>query len=479
MQNVPKIVQARLHRAAAAAESHPDADLLTAFAEQSLGESERARVVKHLARCGDCRDVVALALPAAEAVIVPSSTGVARGGWLSWPVLRWGVVAAGIALVTSVGILQYRQRTQQNVALVAAPVQREEKVANTYKESSPPAAPMIAPQAEEMAKQAPTRRLAQPGMAVATNQPSALLNTPPAQTTSRHGSAAGIGSGTGGGVGGGVFRAYGAAPKSNPEQAGAADAGAPAAVATEAMPSASQNPTQLRVPAAAPPVAGRNITQMVEVQSESTQIVNQGQDQGQLSQNEQVELPSQKQPLNNLDVVKAKDSVPPPAQSSVVFAPTVSTPNVSVQNWMSSSPRWSVSATGSLQRSFDAGATWEDVNVNPTSLASAKRMESGTDQKETSQAKKVRKKDQATAVVTFRAVAAIGPEVWAGGSEAMLYHSLDSGIRWARVLPSEANTSLSGDIVAVEFSDSNHGRIATSSGEVWMTGDDGQTWHKQ
>ena len=62
MQNVPKIVRERL-KAAPPATEHPDANALTAFAERVLPERERALVFDHLARCGDCRDVVALALP--------------------------------------------------------------------------------------------------------------------------------------------------------------------------------------------------------------------------------------------------------------------------------------------------------------------------------------------------------------------------------------------------------------------------------
>src|SRR5207245_10986603 len=47
--------------------AHPDADLLTAFAERSLSEAERAHVVEHLSRCAVCRDVVYFAQPEAEA----------------------------------------------------------------------------------------------------------------------------------------------------------------------------------------------------------------------------------------------------------------------------------------------------------------------------------------------------------------------------------------------------------------------------
>src|ERR1700689_4172035 len=113
MQDVPKIVLKRLQETSAAG-THPDADLLTAFAEQSLTEPERVRVVEHLARCSDCREVLALALPAMELVAVAAaaaaaSTTPARSRWFTWPVLRWGVAAAGIIAMASIGIVQYRQ----------------------------------------------------------------------------------------------------------------------------------------------------------------------------------------------------------------------------------------------------------------------------------------------------------------------------------------------------------------------------------
>ena len=100
MQNVPKIVRDRL-QAATPAVNHPDADLLTAFAERSLPDRERTVVLEHLARCGDCREIVALALPAIESVqttIRPSPSG-----WFTWPALRWGFVTAGVVAVASLG----------------------------------------------------------------------------------------------------------------------------------------------------------------------------------------------------------------------------------------------------------------------------------------------------------------------------------------------------------------------------------------
>ena len=79
----------------------------------------------------------------------------------------------------------------------------------------------------------------------------------------------------------------------------------------------------------------------------------------------------------------------------------------------------------------------------------------------------------------FRAVAAAGLEVWAGGSAGALYHSVDSGNHWTLVLASAAGTILTGDITSIQFADPQHGTVATSNQEIWTTADNGQTWHKQ
>jgi hypothetical protein len=135
MQDVPKIVLKRLQETEAAG-AHPDADLLTAFAEQSLIESERARVMEHLGRCSDCREVIAFALPATETVVVTASNNPARTGWLSWPVLRWSVAVAGIIAIASIGIVQYRQH-QKSDTLVSSLTQPNQTAA-TAEQALPP-----------------------------------------------------------------------------------------------------------------------------------------------------------------------------------------------------------------------------------------------------------------------------------------------------------------------------------------------------
>ena len=148
-----------------------------------------------------------------------------------------------------------------------------------------------------------------------------------------------------------------------------------------------------------------------------------------------------------------------------------------------SNARWSINQSGGLQRSVDQGNTWQDVNLNSstTLVAEAERYElaktSRAKQMDDEKEKQADKKKDAPNV--FRAVTAIGSDVWAGGADGILYHSIDAGGHWLRVLPASAGISLRGDIVAVEFSDAHHGKITTSTSEIWTTTDAGVTWQKQ
>src|ERR1700746_1164290 len=99
MEQLPKNVRQRLNTAVERA-AHPEADLLTAFAEGSLTEPERGGLLKHLAECANCRDVLYLSNPKADSsggILVV--TGKAR--LLSWPVLRWGALSACAVIVAT------------------------------------------------------------------------------------------------------------------------------------------------------------------------------------------------------------------------------------------------------------------------------------------------------------------------------------------------------------------------------------------
>ncbi len=114
---------------------------------------------------------------------------------------------------------------------------------------------------------------------------------------------------------------------------------------------------------------------------------------------------------------------------------------------VSVAPRWSISDSGAVQRSFDGGRSWKDVAVADG--------------------------------VTFRAVSVVANDVWVGGSGGALFHSADGGEHWARVRVHTAGRELSGDIVSLEFADVANGVVSTSAGETWRTLDAGATWLQQ
>ena len=116
MEQLPKIVQQRLQGPAQPG-VHPDPDLLTAFAEKSLNDRERAHVLQHLVECADCREVLSLATPEIEPALAP---GPERSNWLSWPVLRWGALAACVVVVSAAVTLHYEH--QESVRSVAEKV---------------------------------------------------------------------------------------------------------------------------------------------------------------------------------------------------------------------------------------------------------------------------------------------------------------------------------------------------------------------
>jgi hypothetical protein len=489
MENVPKIVRARLQRpASAAAEPHPDADLLTAFAEQSLAAGERDHLLEHLARCGECRDVVALALPATESAALASHVPV-RAGWLSLPVLRWGVVAAGIALVASFGILQYRQR-QQGKTLVATSLMSHDQTTDPAAQSavrpltSAPtaAAPTSAPAATDsrmVSAQSETRKQnveknekksAAPSeiqSAPVVNQPALTPSTVPAQpqTMRRSNSAGAIHGSAGFGSASGV---------------------------------------------------GRSST-VVEVSPYSD---------------------AEPAPPDQLQALSKAKPASPQASAAMVPAPLLHAEPTLVR-MKAVAPRWTISDRGALQRSIDGGTTWQDVDiaVNNSAIArlvrlpqtgmstsvtveassaaievqtenppEAKSKEESEPKSATTTAPKFAAQNagKAAAKITarpaaqssvksadappapsqrpiFRAVSVSdnAAEVWAGGSGGALYHTVDAGNHWTLVVPSDVGLVLAGDVIAIQFSNPRNGSVTTSTAEVWTTVDAGQTWHKQ
>ncbi len=474
MQNIPQIVRERL-KAAKPAVDHPDADILAAFSERSLAELERAQVLDHLARCGECRDVVALALPASETVeatIRPAPTG-----WLTWPVLRWGFVAAGIIAIASLGILQYQRRVLPQPAMTALK-ESDQQAPTKFAKNEPLPSPAAAP-TEKRDNTAPP---AAPAFADTAD----TLTAPANAKKSARGEAP-------------------AAPGLAPQTSGAVASGRNTAPLVAAqLPHGprlvtnqlqQQNTIQNEAPVPAPPSAfgkqqaaaqSAQIADMkapppasqtvaVEVASAAAPVDTQTQTET-VDGRQLQDLPKTSPPSNQSFAYARVDKGIDRAKPVVTSAPSQTTNGASI---VVSIPRWTINSAGSLQRSFDQGNTWQivDVNANPASFHGAASVDLSA---EPARAKaKDADLKSAPAAITFRAVAANGTDVWAGGSGAALYHSADAGNHWTRVFPSAASVVLTGDVISLDFPDAQHGKVSTSNAEVWTTGDSGQTWQKQ
>jgi hypothetical protein len=98
MKPIHNLLRERLYRTQKPIIEHPPIDLLSAFSERALGRSDSASVLEHLSHCTDCREIAFLAIPEAESASI-SAVGKrpdprSPAPWISWPVFRWGAVAA-------------------------------------------------------------------------------------------------------------------------------------------------------------------------------------------------------------------------------------------------------------------------------------------------------------------------------------------------------------------------------------------------
>jgi len=470
MQNLPKIVRERL-RAATPAVDHPDADVLTAFAERSLPKREQGVVLEHLARCGDCRDIVALALPATEPVEAVANRS--SSGWLTWPALRWAFVAVGVVAIASLGIVRYQRGRTQNMA-ASAPA-RSEIAAKGAREA---AAQQTSKDDYASARVAKSKAWAAPSKSekIPAPPPSAFVDSRVAPVSSfrdkekeRDEKKSTLRADR--------FQALGPLPPASTGRDAGSRIGQLAhgpRVSNQWQQNTVQNQLQNQAPSASSsPFAKQQAAGDLSANMEVPRASETGEVQT-------AQTTAQTQSLDSLQVQSL------PAQVTSGSAPAVSAsgpaPSGAIGGPVATSsgsiPRWTISSAGRLQRSFDQGNTWQDVDVN-ANLASVvgTSLEISANAARASKNKDARqdlKREAASAA--FRAVAAAGTDIWAGGSG--LYHSLDAGNHWTRIVPASADAMLTGDIVSLEFSD-QHGKVATSTAEIWITTDGGQNWQKQ
>jgi len=457
MENVPKIVRERL-RVSTVAVDHPDADVLTAFTERALPEAERATVLGHLARCGECREIVALALPPLEAAAMPVALG--RSRRFTWPTLRWGFALAGVAVIASLAVVQLQRRSQSSSPMMA--YKAAQPAANEARSQTPPAISEAAGN-----KKRPAAFVA--GKTADTGKVPARDSGSPAASAVNSPQVAG-GAGFSRGV---LSHGPKVANQANQfqQQNANASVGANVAMPVPPPPMANQQPS-------AQVVANAPVPAAPQVQPSSAPVNTQAQN---------FDLKTEAisdQPSNyghgEEKVGRAKeppDTVVHIEPERVLAAQAPSDSNVLAYSLLNT--RWGITSAGGLQRSVDQGNSWQEVNVKTTPAPAAANFEVMA-RSSLAKAKDSAKADKnGNGAMVFRAVAANGAEVWAGGSAGQLYHSTDSGNHWSKVVPSVSGAVLTGDVVRLDFADAQHGRVSTSTSEVWITSDDGLTWQKQ
>lgn len=156
MVELPKSVLQRL-RASAPPGEHPAADLLAAFAEQSLASAEREQLLAHLANCEPCREAIFYALPEGEEGQMVTA-GVRGRSWsIAW---RWAGVAAGVVVLAGVAML-FRGGPGPGAEKIAsappAPVIAEQQQTAVPQVKQPASAP--SPESRLQARKVPARAL--------------------------------------------------------------------------------------------------------------------------------------------------------------------------------------------------------------------------------------------------------------------------------------------------------------------------------
>jgi hypothetical protein len=454
MQNLPKIVLKRMQ--SPPPESHPDAALLTAFAEQALAARERDHVLDHLARCQDCREVLSLAFPpelVPEVQMQPVDVRSLRWPALRWPVLRWTAVAAGVLLIASIGLLQYRRQSGRDLA------------SNVF--GAKPSFQAPAQNSE------PSQSAAAPRTRIDKQESSAPAALPRSKSAASGGTAFGGGKYSAGVSASAALGSAARAIKVSPR---------PGLAFAKTLESPAPSQAQTPVPGTSQQQVASS-AEVVEVEAGTAQVTAQApqnQEQAQLVQNE-----SPDQSAATADQLEAVDKAKPASPQAPTMAPAPSLRTDPALTKGLGAPRWTISATGALQRSLDRGKTWLDVNVVSDELTTANFMQPSTSAAITNskslEKKSADKKSAPAPPVVFRAlfVSSNAAEVWAGGSGGVLYHTLDGGNRWTRVVPTASGIVLTGNITGIQFSDPQNGTVTTSNAEVWSTTDAGQTWRKQ
>ncbi len=452
MTGLPRIVRSRLRQApgGTGAVDHPNANLLAGFAEHSLTSRERSLVLHHLAQCAECREQVSLALPKLDAEVVPAGVAAARcwPGWLRWPVLRWGLLVASLVIMGGVALL--RQPPARRMELTsrahmaprpATPLPSDVVIGAAPSKAANPAGQPSQETADESAlslrqmkkalkeKQAGEAQFAMRALEVAQPSQAPMAARVPAEAFPPSPKA--INSG-GSKQPSSAIVAQAPPPAPPPVQGAAPAQGQPAQQAPDSLlgaeaksAEASSTSEQNKGKTLGGPVGGAlgGVVPAAPAETASRETVH-----------------------HLISGPKASRAMGAKTESGA--APAAISAGGPSANFSTRTPAdWSISASGRVLRSLDGRKTWEELDVDKN--------------------------------VVFRAIFAAGPDVWLGGTKGALYHSTDGGQHWTRVNITTGSTTVTDDVVRIEFKDAQHGTVKTAARDTWTTLDAGQHWQKQ
>lgn len=427
--NLPNVVKARLGSTASG--GHPDPDILTAFAEQSLAADEREKTLSHLAVCGDCREIVSLAMPE-DSLVAASSVAAAPPRKVSWYFLRWGgAIATASVIITAVITLRPQDavRPESDAAALVKPqaVETESKDApvKTGEIKTAPDAAAIA----NSSKPAPviTEPLAK--QTRPTDQLSDLALKPGGQRNeadvSQRGSAA-----------------SGAGASAQPLGAVAGFGG----VGTAAAPAAPPPPAvSVEAQAAAPELAKEERKNSAETRTLDSYRIDETS-----SKQKKADAQPETQHSTLSPVMTARKRAPAEKAladgQSNTFELSAADAATTQTRVMRQSDVPARIQNGKLQLDSDKDGRWTLSSLS-ASIAP------GTE---------------------LRAYAAIGASIWAGGKDGALFVSNDSGKSWNSV-----KGEWKGDIISLTRRDSANASLTTSTGETWTTDNGGKDWKKK
>ena len=403
MDQISKLIRRRLQAAPDQEVNHPDPNLLAAFAEKALAKTDRIQVLEHLAQCSDCRDIVVLATPEFETTA--AVTAAASSGWLSGSVLRWGALAASMAIVIVAVTLP---RLSHHASLSPAP----QSAVQTDAKGNAPEARMEKPEDKIAASISPSSDKAREA-AFGAKLPKANRERVPRSTRSSEADDSR------------QPVAQSALPAS-PLFAKSVDESEPAR--KPELDEREEHRRDLKVNA-------NNEVVTLQAKAAPAEL--------EMTPGKAKDAPSKVRASQAESVNNGVGTLTVAGASSAKLADALSIKNDDLRR-REKLPRWTLSSDGTLQRSFDAGKTWTKIPFPGGSV--------------------------------FRALATVGADVWVGGSAGSLYRSADAGEHWLKVTPTAGGKLLSADIIGVEFTDSNHGKLTTANEQIWITADAGQTW---